>query len=110
MVTFVLLDDVPDWLKIVQDLIITALSSQPDLTFQPFTDPDEAYEFIKAHEIDCFIADYLIPGKMNGLDLYYKLLQEKPVFKFLLISNSKIPKDRIKEIASKNIVYLPKSY
>lgn len=110
MVIFVLLDDEPDWLTIVQNLIESALKSVPDLIIKCFTNPDDAYEYIINNTIDCLIADYLIPDHITGLDLYYKVHNEKSLFKFFLISNSKIPQDRIKEIASKNIIYLPKSY
>ena len=106
MPTFVLLDDETDWLEIVENLLKTSIL---DLNIKTFTNPDEAYSYILHNQIDCLIADYLIPGHITGLDLYYKLLREKNI-KFFLISNSRIPQDKIKEIAQKKIVYLPKSY
>ena len=77
-----------------------------------FSTPEEVLKHFKIdkNKIDLIFADYLIPGHMTGLDLYYKLHEQKKEVKFILISNSKIPEEKIKEIVQKDIMYLPKSF
>lgn len=113
MVKFIVIDDEPDWLEICSSLIKTTLAEDHDIDIKTFTKTSSALDYILKNEaqVDIVLCDYLIPDDMNGLDLYYKLTERlaKPV-KFILISNSKIPRERIKELVLKRIVYLPKSF
>lgn len=109
MVNIIVVDDEANWLEIMSSIL---KSTFPDLILFTFSTPEEALEQVKNdnEKIDFVFSDYLIPGHMNGLDLYYKLQEEKKGLKFILISNSKIPVNKIKEIVQKNIIYLPKSF
>ncbi len=108
MFNIVLVDDEQKWLEIMHSMLKSTLTIETQLV--SFTNPDEALDHIKKFKTDCVIADYLLPGYMTGLDLYYKLFTENKDLKFILISNSRIPPDKIKEIVQKDIVYLPKSF
>ena len=108
MITIVLVDDERNWLEIVETLVKNSLST--DLKLVSFTNPEEALELIKESFVDCVICDYLIPNHMTGLDMYYRLQEFQKSPKFILISNSKIPQTKIKEIVQKDIFYLPKSF
>ena len=108
MITIVLVDDERNWLEIMETLVKNSLPF--DLKIISFTNPEDTIKLIKESTVDCVICDYLIPNHMTGLDLYYKLNEEKQTPKFILISNSKIPQAQIKEIVQKDIVYLPKSF
>lgn len=111
MYKFVIIDDEEDWLDICKTLLETTLNVEIDV--KTFKSSSEALKYIVENEknIDCVISDYLIPGDLTGLDLYYELTEKlENEFKFILISNSKIPQNRIKELVVKKIVYLPKSF
>ena len=112
VVNFVVVDDEKDWLDICTSLLETSLTGT-DLSIKTFQKTSDAFDYIIENQeiVDIVISDYLIPDDINGLDLYYKLTEkmEKEV-KFILISNSKIPRERIKELVIKKIVYLPKSF
>ena len=110
MINIILIDDEVDWLDIVKTMLHSTLNRE--LNVLTFLSTSAAFDHIMKSEekIDCIISDYLIPDDITGLDLYYKLIENKKEKNFILISNSKIPPDRIKELVQKKIVYLPKSF
>jgi two-component SAPR family response regulator len=110
MVTVVLVDDEKDWLDILKTMLVTTLEVDSGLDIKTFLKTDDAYDFVIKNKEDvvCIISDYLIPGSSTGLDFYFKIKELN--INFILISNSKIPPDKIKEVVKEQIVYLPKSF
>ena len=108
MIRIVLVDDEKSWLEIIKAMLESTFIF--DMEVKTFSDPQEALFYIKSTTIDCVISDYLIPGHISGLDLYHKIQGVNKDIKFILISNSKIPTEKIKDIVQQGIVYLPKSF
>ncbi len=74
MYTVLLLDDDPDIVASISSL----LASETDYDVLAFTAASEAAEAIETHEIDLAIADYLMPGAMNGIEFLIVLKKRQP--------------------------------
>ena len=108
MIEIVLVDDEEDWLDITKSLLD---SMNLGFKIKKFKNVTEAFNYtLNDEDVDLIISDYLFPGDITGLDLYYKLLENNFTKNFILISNSRIPQDKIKEIVKEDLIYLPKSY
>lgn len=107
MFKIVLIDDEKDWLDILHTLLT---SMDLEVEVKQFSSVQEAYNYLlTGKQVDLVISDYLFPNEMTGLELFDKItgIDTK---NFILISNSRIPPEKIKEIVHRDIVYLPKSY
>ncbi|MFN3840046.1 MAG: response regulator [Cyclobacteriaceae bacterium] len=49
------------------------------------TDPRQALQFIRQHDVDALITDYEMPG-MNGIELFTAAKNHKPLLKGILLS------------------------
>ena len=72
--TVLLLDDDPEVIKSISSL----LALETDYHVLKFTSASEAAEAIETHEIDLAIADYLMPGAMDGIEFLINLKEKQP--------------------------------
>lgn len=86
MKKILIVDDEQMMLNILNFYISKQLNSE-EFSIIAFTNPIEAYEFVKSNTVDCIITDFFMP-EMTGLELAEKVKLHNEKIPIILMSGS----------------------